>query len=549
MHRIWHISGTVVDLANQRLFGARIEVNDEGRIKALRPDPNPNPGYILPGFVDAHVHVESSMLCPTAFARAAVCHGTLAAVTDPHEIANVCGVAGVDFMLSESARTPFHFAIGAPSCVPATPFDSAGALLDAGDVASLLRQTGISHLSEMMNVPGVLHADPEVAAKLAAAHEIGNPIDGHAPGLRGEGLEKYLQAGISTDHECLSLDEALEKAAAGMHILLRQGSAARSFMELLPVLGKFPRRCMFCSDDKHPDDLLQGHINDLVRMAVAAGYDLFDVLRAASLNPVQHYGLAMGLLQVGDRADWIEVDNLRDFRIRRAVLDARVVAEGGVAQLDPLSPLTIPNHFLLNPVRPEQFRLPARSGQCRVIGIREGELVTDARACLPTTDKGLVIPDPGRDLLKLAVFNRYARQPRPALALVSGLGLKQGAMAASVAHDSHHLICAGTGDELMAQATNAVIGAGGGLAMVNGQGEIRVMPLPVAGLMSTGTCEEAAEQYRLVSSMARECGCRLAAPFMALSFLALPVIPALKLTDRGLFDADLFTPVNFWLEP
>jgi len=549
MHQVQQISGTVVDIVRRQLFGARIEINDKGRISAITPEQNPNPGYILPGFVDAHVHVESSMLCPAAFARAAVCHGTLAAVTDPHEIANVLGVPGVEFMLEESKRTPFHFAIGAPSCVPATPFDSAGALLDARAVEGLLHRTGISHLSEMMNVPGVLLSDTEVAAKLAAAQKADKPIDGHAPGLRGEALHKYLQAGISTDHECLTLDEAMEKAAAGMHILLRQGSAARSFVKLLPVLGEFPEQCMFCTDDKHPDDLLQGYINDLVRMAVAAGYDLFDVLRAASLNPARHYGLALGLLQVGDRADWIEVDNLQDFHVRRAVLDAQVVAEQGQTQLEMLEPLTRPNHFLLQPVSPQQFRLPARSGSCRVIGIRDGELVTDALVRQPTISKDSVVADPERDLVKLAVFNRYAKQAPPALALVTGLGLKQGALAASVAHDSHHLICAGIDDELLAQAANAVIGAGGGLAVVNGQGETSVMPLPVAGLMSTGTCEEAAEQYRLATDMARDCGCQLAAPFMALSFLALPVIPALKLTDRGLFDADRFTPVSFWLAP
>ncbi|MGD9949379.1 MAG: adenine deaminase [Desulfobulbus sp.] len=547
MHQVQLISSTVVDIVNRRLYGARIEVAADGRIAAIKPESNPKPGYILPGFVDAHVHVESSMLCPAEFARAAVCHGTLAAVTDPHEIANVLGSKGVEFMLAESARTPFYFAVGAPSCVPATPFDSAGEVLNAEEVSGLLARAEISHLSEMMNVPGVLTGDGEVAAKLAAARKMGKPVDGHAPGLRGEGLQKYLQAGISTDHECLSLDEAEEKAAAGMQILLRWGSAARGFMDLLPVLRKFPERCMFCADDKHPDDLLRGYINELVRIAVGAGFGLFDVLRAASFNPVRHYGLEMGLLQVGDRADWIEVENLRDFRIRRSVLGARVVAEDGLARLEIQSPLSEPNHFLLNPVSPDQFRIPAQPGNCRAIGVRDGELVTDEIVCLPKISKKEVIADPGRDLLKLAVFNRYSEQAFPALALISGLGLKQGALAASVAHDSHHLICAGTNDVLMAQAANAVIKQGGGLAAVNSQGAVALMPLPVAGLMSTCTCEQAAEQYRLVTDGARACGCSLEAPFMTLSFLALPVIPALKLTDRGLFDAQRFMPVGFWV--
>ncbi len=547
MQQVQHISGTVVDIVHRRLFGARIEVAADGRISAIRAERNPAPGYILPGLVDAHVHVESSMLCPTAFARAAVCHGTLAAVTDPHEIANVLGVAGVEFMRTESKRTPFHFAIGAPSCVPATPFESAGALLDAKAVACLLKDADISHLSEMMNVPGVLLHDPEVSAKLAAARNNRKPVDGHAPGLRGAALHQYLRAGISTDHECFTLEEAMEKAAAGMHILLRQGSAARNLEELLPVLKKYPEQCMFCTDDKHPDDLLQGYIDGMVRMAIAAGHDLFAVLRAASLNPTRHYNLAMGLLQEGDPADWIEVDDVQNFTVRRAVLAGRVVAQQGASLLEGLEPLTRPNRFLLNPLASDQFRLPAASGKCRVIGIREGSLVTDELTCLPKIDRGLVLPDPERDLLKLAVFNRYAQQPPPGLALVSGLGLKEGALAASVAHDSHHLICAGTSDPLMAQAANAVIAQGGGLAAVNGKGELSLMPLPVAGLMSAGSCEQAAEQYRLVTETARTCGCPLQAPFMALSFLALPVIPALKLTDRGLFDANQFAPVDFWL--
>lgn len=548
MESIQHISGTVVDIVNQRLFGGRIEVGIDGRIAAIHPESHPGPGYILPGLVDAHVHVESSMLCPTAFARAALCHGTLAAVCDPHEIANVLGLAGVEFMLAESARTPFHFAVGAPSCVPVTPFDTAGAVLDAVAVAELLARADISHLAEMMNVPGVLRGDSEVMAKLAAAARWGKPVDGHAPGLRGEAMQRYLQAGISTDHECLDREEAQEKAAAGMHILLRRGSAARGFQALLGVLRDFPDKCMFCTDDLHPDEMLQGHIDEMVRIALAQGHGLFDVLRAASLNPVRHYGLPMGLLQVGDRADWIEVDDIRTFCVQRTVLGGCVVAEQGMAHLPELRPLSRPNHFRLQPLRAEQLAIAARPGRCRVIGLRDGELLTDEILCQPTLRGGLVVTDPSRDLLKLAVCNRYAEEGKPALALVHGIGLAAGALAASVAHDSHHLICVGSDDALMVQAANAVIDHGGGLAALNAQGEMALMPLPVAGLMSGESCEVAAKQYRQVTDMVRSCGCRLHAPFMALSFLALPVIPALKLTDRGLFDALRFQPVNFWVD-
>lgn len=548
MKHVATVSGTVVDVVNRCIFGGRIEVSPTGRIVALHPEQYPAPVFIVPGFVDAHVHVESSMLTPTAFAREAVRHGTIAAVTDPHEIANVLGVSGVEFMLAEAARTPFLFATGAPSCVPATSFETAGAILDAEIVSRLLDRPDISHLSEMMNVPGVLSGDPDVLAKLEAARKHGKPVDGHAPGLRSDDLIRYLRAGIATDHECLNADETMEKAAAGMLIQLRRGSAARIFESLLPVLQRYPGACMFCSDDKHPDDLLQGYINDSVRIAVEAGIDLFDVLQAASLNPVRHYGLDMGLLQLGDRADWVEVENLQDFRVIRTVIGGQILAENGVSLLQPMLPLSLPNRFLLQPVSADVFRIQAQNGDCRVIGVRDGELVTDSLTCIPTIRDGAVIANPQHDLVKLAVFNRYAANAPPALALASGLGLERGAMAASVAHDSHHVIVAGTDDFLMAEAVNAVIAHGGGLAATDGLGEVRTMPLPVAGLMSTDTCEQAAVAYARVTDTVRCCGCRLHAPFMTLSFLALPVIPALKLTDRGLFDSERFQPTAFWCD-
>jgi len=546
MERIDRVSGTVVDVEGRRLFGARILVGMSGRIEEVAPDASPGPGFILPGFVDAHVHVESAMLTPAAFARAAVRHGTVAAVTDPHEIANVLGADGVDFMLAEASRTPFAFATGVPSCVPATPFETAGAALGAAAVATLLDRPGVTHLSEMMNVPGVLAGDPDVLAKLAAARARGKPIDGHAPGLGGDELRRYVRAGISTDHECLTAGESFEKVAAGMRILLRRGSAARVFEDLLPVLARHPEACMFCSDDKHPDDLLEGHINDLARIAVRAGLDVFDVLRAACLNPVRHYGLDVGLLRPGDRADWVEVEDVRDFRVRRTVVGGRVLAEAGQSRLPEVAPLRRPNRFALRPVEPRAFHIAARTGACRVIGVRDGELVTDAATCVPTVRGGAVVADPARDLMKLAVFNRYGAAAAPALALVSGLGLGRGAFAASVAHDSHHVIAAGADDAALAAAVNAVVAHGGGLAATDGA-DLRVMPLPVAGLMSAGTCEDAAAAYARVATAVRGCGCGLRAPFMALSFLALPVIPALKLTDKGLFDAVRFTPADFWV--
>lgn len=548
MQQLREVSGTVVDVVQRRIFGARIEVSADGRIAAVRPQSSPGPGFIVPGFVDAHVHVESSMLTPTAFASEAVRHGTVAAVIDPHEIANVLGMAGVDFMLTEASRSPLLFAVGAPSCVPATPFETAGATLAADSIGRLLDRAEITHLAEMMNVPGVLAGDADILAKIKAAHQRGKPVDGHAPGLRGPDLVRYLRAGISTDHESLDLDEAMEKAAAGMWVQLRRGSAARGFESFLPLLQRYPGACMFCSDDKHPDDLLQGHINDSVRIAVAAGIDLFDVLRAASLNPVRHYGLGMGLLQPGERADWVEVEDLQAFRVRRTVVEGRILAENGMSLLEPLPPLSRPNHFCLQPVTATVFRMPARAGACRVIAVRDGALVTEARTCLPTIRDRVVVADPRRDLIKLAVFNRYRAAAPPALALASGLGLEQGAMAASVAHDCHHVIAAGADDRLLAAAVNAVIAHGGGLAAVDGRGTVRIMPLPVAGLMAVGSCVQAAADYCRVTETVRSCGCRLRAPFMTLSFLALPVIPALKLTDLGLFDGHRFQAVDFWCD-
>jgi adenine deaminase len=549
MEQVREVSGTVVDVVNRGMFGARLEISADGRISGIHPEAAPSPGFILPGFVDAHVHVESSMITPTAFARAAVCHGTVAAVHDPHEIANVLGAAGVEFMLEEAARTPFRFGTGAPSCVPATPFEMAGAILDSAAVATLLCRQDITHLSEVMNFPGVLAGDPEVHAKLWAARKHGKPVDGHAPGLRGADLQRYFQAGISTDHESLTVEEALEKAAMGMKIQLRLGSAARSFETLLPVLQRFPQSCMFCSDDKHPDELLAGHIDVMVRTAVASGIDLFDVLQAASLNPVRHYSLDVGLLQQGGRADWIEVEDLQGFRVRRTVLNGMVAAVEGESRLPVLKPLTSPNNFLLRPLSMSALRIPARTGSCRMIGVRDGELVTDAGTCIPTIENGMVTADPSRDLVKVAVCNRYSDNSVPAVALATGFGLREGAFAASVAHDSHNLIGVGCDDASLAAAMNSVIEQGGGLAVVNGLGDIEVMPLPVAGLMSTCSCEEAASHYLRVTKAVRGCGCRLYSPFMTLSFMALPVIPSLKLTDRGLFDVEQFRPVGFWVSP
>lgn len=545
-------SGHLVDLHAGETYPATVEV-EEGRIARVRRTSDAPDRFLLPGLVDAHVHVESSMLVPYEFGRHAARHGTVATVSDPHEIANVLGVDGIDFMLESARAAPIRIHFGAPSCVPATPFESAGAELDADAVADLLDRPGIGYLSEMMNYPGVVAGDPEVHAKLEAARMRGKPIDGHAPGLRGADLEAYAAAGISTDHECFTLEEARAKLELGMHVLIREGSAARNFDELLPLLREAPERCMFCTDDAHPDDLMRGHVDVLVRRALAAGIDRYDVLRCASLNPVRHYGLDVGLLREGDRADFIEVDGFEDFRVLRTVVGGRVVAEGGRSLL-PARASAAPNRFREERVGADAFAVAAKGDRVRVIGAVDGQIVTQGRVADAPVVDGEVRPDPERDLLKIAVVDRYSAKP-PAVGLIEGFGLRTGAMASSVAHDSHHVVAVGVSDEALAAAVNALVDCGGGLSVAggpdgsvsHGSRPVRTLPLPVAGLMSTEEGPEVARRYSELDGAAKALGSTLSAPFMTLSFMALLVIPSLKMSDGGLFDGEAFDFVDLFV--
>jgi len=535
----------VVDVFARSIYPATITVR-AGRIAHLTPTgaPAPDPAlpYALPGFVDAHVHVESSLLVPTEFARLAVIHGTVATVSDPHEIGNVLGVSGVEFMLDNARHSPFKFCFGAPSCVPATPFETAGAEITVADIARLFQNPKIGYLAEMMNWPGVLHRDADVMAKIALAHAAGRPVDGHAPGLRGADAAHYASAGISTDHECFTAAEARDKLAVGMKILIREGSAARNFDALIELLPEHFANLMFCSDDKHPDTLVLGHINQLVQRAVALGNDVFDVLQVACLNPVQHYRLPVGLLRKGDPADFITVTNLRDFTVQQTYLDGQLVAENGRSLL-PAAPVTVVNNFHAQPVRPGDFQLPTPGpgpATLRVIECFDGQLIT-ARVDLPAlVQNGLVVPDVAGDVLKLAVINRYQPHVAPAVAFIRGFGLKHGALASSVGHDSHNITAVGCDDESLARAVNLVIAAKGGLAAVGADGAEILVPLPVAGLMSDQEGPAVARAYAAVDALAKELGSPLGAPFMTLSFMALLVIPSLKLSDKGLFDGQQF---------
>jgi len=541
------ISGQLIDLHERRIRPATVHVAD-GRIAEVEEATDVPDRYLLPGFVDAHVHVESSMLTPSEFARAAVVHGTVATVSDPHEIANVLGMDGVKYMIEDGKRVPFTFAFGAPSCVPATPFETAGAELDAAAVDELLRRDDVPYLSEVMNYPGVINRDADLMAKIESAKKRGKPVDGHAPGLRGEGVEAYASAGIQTDHECFTIEEAREKLAAGMKILIREGSAAKNFDALIPLMNETPEKLMFCSDDKHPDALVKGHINDLVRRAVMGGYDVFDVLWAACVHPVRHYGLDVGLLREGDPADFIVAEDLVSFDVQETYIRGERVAADGKSEI-PRRESPVVNRFAASAVEPGAFALPAPSeapAQIRVIEAVDNQLVTSEITASAPVQSGTLVPDLDRDLLKIAVVNRYA-DAQPSVAFVRGFGLTEGAIASSVAHDSHNVVAVGASDDGLATAVNAVIKAQGGISAVDGD-TTRLLPLPVAGLISDRPYEEVARRYTALSRFVQEdLGSAMDAPFMTLSFMALLVIPQLKISDKGLFDGETFEFVDLWI--
>jgi len=530
------ISANIVDVLHGTIRPGTLAVAG-GRIAMVREEPGPYSHFLLPGFIDSHVHIESSMLVPAEFARAATIHGTVAAVADPHEIANVLGLDGMHYMTRNARNVPFHFCFGASPCVPATEFETSGARLGAMEVEELLASGEAAFLSEVMNVPGVLHGDPELLGKLAAATRHGCVIDGHAPGLRGPELQRYIAAGITADHESLSPEEALEKVAGGMQIQIREGSAARSLDAFLPVARQYPRECMFCSDDKHPDDLIHGHINDMVRRAVAGGMEVMDVLRVASVNPIRRYRLPVGLLQAGDSADFILVDNLRSFNVLATWVRGRRVAERGQSLLAPETAQVL-NRFVAAPQASSSFAVPARDRLVNVIEALDGQLVTNRLRLTPKTADGNAVPDPERDILKLAVVNRYAAA-KPAVGFIRGFGLREGAIASSIAHDSHNIIAVGTSDADLCRAVNRIVHSRGGICAVGTNAE-ELLPLPVAGLMSDAAFPVVARRYVELDQAAKRLGCRLHAPFMTLSFMALLVIPELKLSDRGLFDGRQF---------
>ncbi len=535
------ISGNIVDVANKIIFPGTLVV-ENGTITSIEKDTHQYETYLMPGFVDAHIHVESSMLPPSEFARIAVTHGTVATVSDPHEIGNVLGVAGVDFMIADGKRVPFTFAWGAPSCVPATTFETAGAIIDPHDVEQLMQRPEIKYLSEVMNFPGVIARAPDLMKKIAASQNAGKPVDGHAPGLRGEALEKYISAGISTDHEAYMLDEALEKLKRGMKIIIREGSAAKNFEALHPILKDHWQMCMFGSDDRHPNDLVDGHINTIVKRAVGLGYETMHVLYCACVHPVNHYKLPVGLLQVGDTADFIEVNNLDEFIVQKTFIKGQLVAENGQATFArlPVDPI---NNFNTAPKKTADFALPYKTHtKVRVIEALDGQLITKQLQHELPEKNGFACADIAHDILKIVVVNRY-QNAQPSIGFIRGFGLKTGALASTVAHDSHNIVAVGVDDESICRAVNLLIQEKGGVSAVTQTLE-EVLPLSIAGLMSVADGYAVADGYTKLDALTKEMGTKLKAPFMTLSFMALPVIPSLKITDLSLFDVDTFQPVS-----
>jgi adenine deaminase len=532
-----NLHANLVDLHTKCIYPVNLQVDGQQITRIEKIAPAPNLPYLLPGFIDAHVHVESSMLVPSEFARLAVVHGTVATISDPHEIANVCGMQGVDYMIENGNQVHFHFFFGAPSCVPATPFETAGGEITAEDIATLMARPDIWYLAEMMNWPGTVNRDPLVMEKISLAQQKGKPIDGHAPGLMGELAEKYFSAGPSTDHECFTYAEALGKVKLGTKIAIREGSAAKNFEALIDLIDDYPEQIFFCSDDKHPDNLALGHINELVIRAIAKGKDLFAVLRAACINPILHYALPVGQLREGDQADFILVSDLEKFTVLATYIQGQKVAENGKTQIPRVKNQVI-NHFNTSPKKPTDFQVPAQGNQVRVIEALDGQLITPEGSGDVVVNKGFAETNPDQDILKITVINRYQEAP-PAVAFIKNFGLKAGAIASSVGHDSHNIIAVGVEDASICRAVNLLIEAKGGVSAVWGNKE-ELLPLPVGGIMSPENGYEVAAAYTRIDRLAKDMGSRLNSPFMTLSFMALLVIPDLKLSDKGLFDGKNF---------
>ncbi|MGM0497182.1 MAG: adenine deaminase [Bacteroidota bacterium] len=536
MEKQHEITGKIVDVVNQKIYGATIFV-DGNRIHSIEPNEKANGPYILPGLIDSHIHIESSMLTPQYFAREAVKHGTIGTVSDPHEIANVLGEKGINAMIEDAQKVSFKFFFGVPSCVPATPFETSGAVLDSKIVQKLIEREDFYYLAEMMNFPGVINQDPEVMKKIKTSLESGKPVDGHVPGLTGSDLDKYINAGITTDHECGNYEEAVEKINKGMKIQLREGSAAKDFDSLYKLIDEFPDHVMLCSDDKHPDDLIQGHINKLIKKGLEKGLDLFNLLKAAVINPAKHYHLPAGMLQVNDPADFILVDNFDDFNVSQTYINGEKVFDEEGSHISPVFN-NYPNVMHAKELSVPDIEIEDKQKPVKVINAKDRTLYTTFESFLLNPVNGKLHSNPQNDILKIVVQNRYKSQ-QPSIGFIRNFGLQRGAIATSVAHDSHNIICVGVEDEAIVKAINEIIHIGGGNIVYDGN-NITSLPLEFGGLMTSKPARDVAEQYQKLNTVTKQLGCSLYAPFMTLAFMALPVIPELKITDQGLFDVTQF---------
>ncbi len=537
--------GQIVDIHNERIFNGKIVVK-EGVIQTIQETTDAPDNFILPGFVDAHVHIESSMVLPSNFAKTAVKHGTIATISDPHEIGNVLGVKGVEYMIENASKVNFKFYFGAPSCVPATSFESAGAEINLDDLDYLLKKEEVPYLAEMMNWPGVIYDDPTVLKKIALAQKHKKPVDGHAPGLRGEQAKKYIGAGMSTDHECFTFEEAKEKLEYGMKILIREGSAAKNFEALSPLIHTHFEKMMFCSDDKHPDELLLGHIDQLVKRAVAQGNDVFKVLKMACINPVTHYKVPVGQLKIGDPADFISVNNLTEFKVEQNVINGKIVFDGKESAL-PQPRIDPINNFNIEAIKTQDIRVLAKSKKVNAIEALDGQLITSTAVAPILVDKeGYAVSNIKEDVLKFVVVNRYEQNP-PSIGFIKNFGLKSGAIASSVGHDCHNILAVGTDDAALVKAINKIIENKGGICATNEDAEA-LLPLPIAGIMSDQPVEQVGLEYKNLDAMAKSMGSNLSAPYMTLSFMALLVIPQLKLSDKGLFDGQKFEFAHLFVQ-
>lgn len=544
MTKSFVVSGKLVDVANRKMYNADIHVSD-GKIIDIQKSSKEYQNYILPGLVDSHVHIESSMLIPTSFARAAVKNGTVATVSDPHEIANVMGVKGVEYMIENGKKSPFKFYFGAPSCVPATPFETSGAVIDSDEIKKMMNNSDIYYLAEMMNFPGVIYNDEEVIKKIKYAHDANKPVDGHAPGLSGEGLEKYAAQYISTDHECTTVEEAVAKIEKGIKIQIREGSAAKDFENLFPLINTHPKDIMFCTDDCHLDDLVKGHINKTMSRAVKKGANVYDVIAAATINPKKHYKLETGILQKGDPADFIFVDNLENFNVQKTYIDGELVYDNGRVLIEKRTENPI-NNFNCEPLNVDDIRVRSEKEKINVIVAKDGDLLTGKEIIKPKLEDGFIVSDIEKDILKIVVVNRY-RKSKPQVGFIKNFNLKCGAIAGSIAHDSHNIIAIGTNDKDIVNAINKVIENTGGIAAIDADNH-KDLKLNVAGLMSTGEAEDVAQKYHEVHQMAKDFGSDLTAPFMTMAFMALLVIPELKIGDQGLFDVSKFEFTSLFVD-